>query len=687
MSAMPPTVAPPPAATPQPAPAQAAPIQPAQVVTPKPVALVAAPPDITNMPPDQSTDRAQQYADLAKQLDSTPAPTYDAPKYKPPNKTGEIVAGLLSVLFPGAPIATLAAGYLKGGNEGAKERYEREQQAAQQKYTVAQNAREDLERQEAAAGAAVDRQQKQVEDWDYKQQTLALRADQLKEAHDRNVASVRATAIRLQQGGIRLGLARSNLARLITKDQNQVALALTHDALSEDQADHRLAQAAQIAAMNEFGRNTRFTQDQAFVNGRAKIMAVDRAVQSMITAEMNPLNTDPPEVKQQKVQSLLDSFDKTYDTVITPLSAKHPEIGQIADTLTSAAYGTDEYTNAGPSAAPETEQSPNALYRANGGTGGGSGAPVQSTFGPPPGARAQMPPTSLLQPLEQLAMRAGAKSPADARALAIVAANESAGNRYAANPAGTGVGLWQINPEAHGPGNWTDPLTNARKAVQLFYSQGLQPWADSANKGAFGGWSTMVTPQPGPGSTPGADLSAYLAPPPPPGGTPGNKPGAATSTNGNQPPNVDPAVQKQQALQAGITKAVDFVKADPAKNFNAVEQNIAERVKAGVLTKEDADKYLAAIAKYKQPTPAGLTSMRQQPPPTPEALKLTWWPTWQMPTPGQTQQFTAYAAQMLARVRAMPPEQRAAFIAKQPPQLQAYLTINLPAQTPNVAAR
>jgi hypothetical protein len=79
--------------------------------------------------------------------------------------------------------------------------------------------------------------------------------------------------------------------------------------------------------------------------------------------------------------------------------------------------------------------------------------------------------------------------------------------------------------------------------------------------------------------------------------------------------------------------------------------------------------------------------MRQQPPPTPEALKLTWWPTWQMPTPGQTQQFTAYAAQMLARVRAMPPEQRAAFIAKQPPQLQAYLTINLPAQTPNVAAR
>lgn len=680
----------------------------------------AAAPGAAITPPDArptvTPEQQQLYADLTKQLTGAQSPTLDQATYKPPNKTGTIIASLLSVLFPGAGIARVASGYLKGSDERAKSEYDRAQAQNQSKYNAGEQQLTDLEKRQQAAASIVDTQTKAAEAYDYHQGVLADQAARLQETHDHNVATVQSAAGRLQQGWDRLGISHANLARLTTKDQNQVALALTHDAITQDQGNRRMAQAAQIAAMNELGRNTRFTQDQSFINARSKVMAADRAVQTMITAEMNPLSTDTPEMKQQKVQALLDSFDKTYDASITPLSAKHPELANIADTLTGSAYGTDDYTNAPPGTPGSGAPSPSAIYHANGGTGGDPNRPVaQSTFGPPPGAKATPPPVSLTTPLAQLWIRAGG-DPKDAQTMAIVAANESAGNRYAVNPKGTGVGLWQINPEAHGSGNWTDPLTNARKAVELFKQSGLNPWLDSASQGAYGGWQSTINPRPGqPGTSPGADLTAYLAPPKPPV-TPGAQPPKTDATHPAPPPPMSPQQKFEKALENGVA----IVTADPSK-FNDIEKQISDSVAHKEITPQqgqmalqklqeavkkkggDSARAAAAAAAGLQPgtpayahfmstaqpgqfaTPAQLAPPPAAPPAPPQtpgtspqeraAQGLPAMPAGSPTTVGAQQ--AAYAAQMLQRVRAMPPAQQAAFIAKQPPQLQAFLRAQL----------
>lgn len=43
-------------------------------------------------------------------------------------------------------------------------------------------------------------------------------------------------------------------------------------------------------------------------------------------------------------------------------------------------------------------------------------------------------------------------------------------------------GLWQIST-IHGKGNWFDPTTNVKKAIELYNAQGMSPWEDSRNKG------------------------------------------------------------------------------------------------------------------------------------------------------------------------------------------------------------
>ena len=109
----------------------------------------------------------------------------------------------------------------------------------------------------------------------------------------------------------------------------------------------------------------------------------------------------------------------------------------------------------------------------------------------PVSASSQTPPADIVNNAAQLWVKAGG-DPSVAHLMGVVAANESAGNPKVPNPKGTGIGLWQINPKAHGPGNWTDPLTNAKKAVELYNQSGLAPWQDSKDKGAYGGWGSAV---------------------------------------------------------------------------------------------------------------------------------------------------------------------------------------------------
>jgi hypothetical protein len=52
-------------------------------------------------------------------------------------------------------------------------------------------------------------------------------------------------------------------------------------------------------------------------------------------------------------------------------------------------------------------------------------------------------------------------------------------------------GLWQIS-DVHGAGNWNDPITNAKKAVELFAAQGFGPWENSRNSGGGGGWGQYL---------------------------------------------------------------------------------------------------------------------------------------------------------------------------------------------------
>lgn len=71
-------------------------------------------------------------------LPPPPAPQTAVPftpaTYKPPNRGLEYLAMGVALLFPGAPIAKAAAGLLQGLNQGAQTGYERNEQAAEQKY-------------------------------------------------------------------------------------------------------------------------------------------------------------------------------------------------------------------------------------------------------------------------------------------------------------------------------------------------------------------------------------------------------------------------------------------------------------------------------------------------------------------------------------------------------------------------
>jgi hypothetical protein len=86
----------------------------------------------------------------------------------------------------------------------------------------------------------------------------------------------------------------------------------------------------------------------------------------------------------------------------------------------------------------------------------------------------------------------------DADLMANVALNESSGdpsakNQYTENGKTYHVhGLWQIS-DINGPGNYDDPLENAKKAVAMHRGSGMTPWESSRTKGGLGGWQSYMT--------------------------------------------------------------------------------------------------------------------------------------------------------------------------------------------------
>src|ERR1700677_3748455 len=79
-----------------------------------------------------------------------------------------------------------------------------------------------------------------------------------------------------------------------------------------------------------------------------------------------------------------------------------------------------------------------------------------------------------------------------------IAFSESGGNTNAINPKSQAAGLFQINPQAHGEGKWTDPNINVKKAIDLYNQRkkagqlGFEDWTDSMDKGADGGWGKYL---------------------------------------------------------------------------------------------------------------------------------------------------------------------------------------------------
>jgi hypothetical protein len=100
------------------------------------------------------------------------------------------------------------------------------------------------------------------------------------------------------------------------------------------------------------------------------------------------------------------------------------------------------------------------------------------------------------QKLSALWVQAGGK-PEDADLMANVALNESSGDPNARNSYTEGgktyhpTGLWQIS-DINGPGNYADPLENARKAVEMHRGSGMSPWEASRHEGGQGGWQKFL---------------------------------------------------------------------------------------------------------------------------------------------------------------------------------------------------
>lgn len=83
-------------------------------------------------------------------------PAFKAAEYKPPNRALEYLALGIGLLFPGAPIARMAAGLLGGLEQGAEKSYQRREGQAEQQYQVqSQQAQADARNQAAKRAAEI----------------------------------------------------------------------------------------------------------------------------------------------------------------------------------------------------------------------------------------------------------------------------------------------------------------------------------------------------------------------------------------------------------------------------------------------------------------------------------------------------------------------------------------------------
>jgi hypothetical protein len=119
-----------------------------------------APRPAGQQPQNATSDAAPQLAQPKTPVPTETVPQFQAAQYQPPKKGLEYLALGLGILFPGAPIAKMAAGFAGGLQQGAEASYQRRERTAEQQYGAQQaQAQASFENQKATRAAELETNQ------------------------------------------------------------------------------------------------------------------------------------------------------------------------------------------------------------------------------------------------------------------------------------------------------------------------------------------------------------------------------------------------------------------------------------------------------------------------------------------------------------------------------------------------
>jgi hypothetical protein len=566
----------------------------------------------------------QAYQDALSKLANTPSPTLQETPYKPPSKQTDIITSALAFLFPGAPIGRMAASYLQGAENKSDRQYQQANEEDYKKYQVAENTRADEESQANNLGRVADaraameqRAENQKAQHEIALENEQYKREQIDERKRMDNATIAYRTDQIAQRAFSNQTGRMQYLRQVRHDADTLALGMTKGAISEQLAQERIGLTARVAALREVGVDSRFAQDVELRTSIKKLDAQNIAASGQIKAII--ANSSLTSQQQSAaIQAIQTKMDDAYQKTLAPIASRHPDVSaRMAEVESEIESGTeagdandagmspgaDPYSASSGSGVPSVQQKFEQTRQSLGG-GGTEGGPTSQS-----GARPSWtpPPADVVSIGSNAWLQAGGP-PQYAPLAGVIATMESSGNPRNINPAGTGVGLFQINPQAHpdlaAKYNLLDPVQNARAAVELFNAEGAQPWRESMvmPNSPYGGWGPWAAANGylgpngimAPAQTPqtGAQPKLGLAP----------QPGQLTRTTG-QPPNAGSGTgggaQRAQIIPpdqfaAGVQGTIKALGTDP-NGFNDAEQKVKTLRQQGRITPQMEQQALAQM--------------------------------------------------------------------------------------------
>jgi len=582
-----------------------------QSPTAAPAAPAAAP-----APADVTAQGLDAYKQQLNAPDATPpnltAPAFNAPKQPNQNPLVQGLTLLASALFAKGRNPLAAANTLKNeqaGEQQQEQTYDRKYKESQDAYqreldsqrlqeTAYEDQQAEIDRKRelaekfygvAAAQAAAQRRANDLAKWHIEQGQHYNRLDKAAQQRIQETARYHAAEIGVQNNRLveavelrrmadATSLARGQLsastALQISSQRSNLALAL--EALKEKSAQKLTTERLDVQkALGATGKLlTSYDAVIKAASGPNATPAQQAAAQALLTPDPNTKVT-PYDALVQQLQHIGVSMPEQEDV---------QDVASVRDELLNAYL-----TGGDPSAVAASY----GLGGAPGGTGNGVNIIVNpGQAGTQPGAGPQGASNYGADALQNLWIANGG-SPQVAPLMAQVFLNESGGNPSPANGPPGLVGLAQINAAAHPEfAGWDlkNPYINMQAAVQLYNKYGLQPWQDSKDKGAFGGWGRWLAQQ---GVTPGGT---------PPNGQPAAAPPTVTRNVKRTPPVVakppakPPVVHTPQQVAAA---AVDEYKRNYAgQTFDAAWGAISNIMRQHHETPQNMQAAEAALRQY-----------------------------------------------------------------------------------------